>query len=219
MRKWRLFMRWITFSLSITMTLVPACLDASSAAQPSGTPRINQQIRAQQAPKKESKIHPEVRRKAQEDGVGRVLISLNMPFERVDSKLGLAEQQKQRAQIASAQNALLQQLAGTKHKVVRKFEDIPVLGLEIESKAIPILESSDLVTDVTLSRVRRFSVAQAVPQVGGDQAWLYGFDGSGQVVAILDTGTSRDDSFFQNPTTGSNQSGSGILLLSEQRLR
>ena len=156
-------------SITVIVGTLLACLGVAFAAQPSGTPIIKQQ--------KESKIHPDVKRKAQEDGVVRILIGLNLPFERIDSKLSLAEKQKQRAQIASAQTALLKQLAGTKYKVVRKFEDIPVLGLEIEPKAIPILESSDLITEVTLSKVRHFSLAQAVPQVGGDQAWLYGFDG------------------------------------------
>jgi subtilisin family serine protease len=193
-------MNKITTLLRITSTRVLTCPFAGIAAQPGSKSTPIQQSQLQQKPQQEPKIHPEVRRKAQEDGVVQVFVRLNLTTQ-IDSDLNPEERKIQRARIAETQNALLKQLSGKKFKILRKFEDIPTIGLEIDPSAILILENSNLVKAVHVSKIRRYSLAQAVPKVGGTNAWESGFDGTGQTVAIIDTGVSRANSFLQDPTT------------------
>jgi hypothetical protein len=56
--------------------------------------------------------------------------------------------QEQRKRISDAQDQLLAQLNGTEFGLLRRFEDLPLLVVEVEEPALCVLLTSDLVGSV-----------------------------------------------------------------------
>jgi subtilisin len=144
-----------------------------------------------------SKVHPEVWRKVQEKGVVSVIVELEMPW-RSEHKLSKDEIPAQRKAIADTQKRLLAELAGTKFKLVRGLQKSPIIGLEVDSYALKILENSTLVLRVNESISGEISLFRSVPLVGAGPSTTGGFDGTGFALAILDTGVDKNHPFLQN---------------------
>jgi subtilisin family serine protease len=108
-----------------------------------------------------------------------------------------AGQSVQRRDIASAQRETLARLAGRSHRVVHQFSTVPLVALEVGPDALPELEASSLwVKRVVVDTLNWPSLPQSVPLIGADQAWSKGFDGTGLVVAIVDTGVEATHPFL-----------------------
>ena len=91
--------------------------------------------------------------------------------------------------IATARLQILTRLAGRSHRVLREYNSVPLVAPEVGPDALTELEASSLwVKHVVEDKLNAPSLAQSVPLIGGDQAWNRGFDGTGMVVAIIDTG-------------------------------
>jgi subtilisin family serine protease len=102
----------------------------------------------------------------------------------------------QRRDIAAMGYAALAELAGTSHRTVREFATIPFVALEVAPDAIAALEASPNVVGVEEDRLERASLSESIPLIGADPAWAAGFDGTGIVVAILDTGVDKTHPFL-----------------------
>ncbi len=102
----------------------------------------------------------------------------------------------QKRAIRSAQNELLQLLSQFNISNTRTFERIPYIVMEIDAAALELLvtlpQFSSLEEDIPLLP----TLSQTIPLIGTDDAWTAGFSGSGQTVAILDTGVDNSHSFF-----------------------
>jgi hypothetical protein len=59
-----------------------------------------------------------------------------------------------REAIAHAQELLLQELVGTSHRVIRRFDTIPFFGLEVTADALRRLGGSALVASIREDRLR-----------------------------------------------------------------
>jgi subtilisin family serine protease len=155
---------------------------------------------SQQGPKgkvpQKSKVHPEVWRKAQEKGSVNVIVRLDVPWQSED-KLSKNEIAAQRKAIAEAQKKLLAELAGTKFKLVRGLQKSPIIGLEVDSYALTILENSTLVLRVSESISGQIALLRSVPLIGVGQSSTGSFDGTGFALAILDTGVDKNHPFLQ----------------------
>ena len=80
-------------------------------------------------------------------------------------------------------------MRGKGHRVIHEFTNVPYVALDIDANAIAALESSnspavrvfeDWLLAPTLNR--------SVPQIEADLAHLSGLDGTGTVVAVIDSG-------------------------------
>lgn len=74
-----------------------------------------------------------------------------MPW-RPEGKLSQQERVAQRKRVAEAQEELLAELAGTKHKVIGRYRFNPGIGLEVGPDALELLERSAVVSNVREDR-------------------------------------------------------------------
>ncbi len=107
---------------------------------------ISAPARAQQ------KIPPEVIDQTAVQGTALVLVGLSVPWE-MESKLDSEALRVQRTAIASIQNDLLTQLQGKNYKIVRRYQEIPGIALEVGADALAELARLPIVTNVLLDRL------------------------------------------------------------------
>ncbi|MBZ0089617.1 MAG: S8 family serine peptidase, partial [Thermoanaerobaculia bacterium] len=131
------------------------------------------------------------------DGTLRVIVGLDERFV-PEGALATAERRTgQRAAIAAAQEATLSQLEGTGYRVIARFRSIPYLALELDAAALSRLIALDRVVSLHEDVAVPPALASSAPVIGAPEAWASGFDGSGQVVAVLDTGVDKAHPFFE----------------------
>lgn len=99
----------------------------------------------------QSKVPREVIDSAGAHGSVLVLVGLKVPWQ-MESKLDIDELLTQRAAIASIQSDLLNTLQGRNYKVVRRYQEVPGIALEVGADALAELARLPIVTNVLLDR-------------------------------------------------------------------
>src|SRR5262245_51996142 len=103
----------------------------------------------------------------------------------------------QRNAIAAASAGVISRLSASDHSVVRQFNTVGYLALELNARALSALEADTVnVAAVTEDKLIRPVEAPNVSLVQGDQVWGVGYDGSGTVIAVLDTGVDSTHPFL-----------------------
>ncbi len=143
--------------------------------------------------------------RAAAQGQVRVIIGLDEALADEET-LAPAEVQTQRTRLRAAQSALLADLGAAAvpeqrrtgpgaggHGVdgVTLFDTIPFLALNADAAAVRRLLAAPGVTSVQEDVPVPPTLLQSVPLIKADQAWALGFSGTGQVVAVLDSGVSK----------------------------
>jgi subtilisin family serine protease len=141
--------------------------------------------------------------KAQSDGRVRVIVELAISAAAraaVDSDIVGA---LRRQEVAGARDLVRASLLSTAHSVVRQYQELPFIALEVGPDGLRTLESLfGLVVRVVDDSLDRPFLSQSVPLVQADQVWAGGsgisFTGSGTAVAILDTGVDKNHPFLND---------------------
>jgi len=95
-------------------------------------------------------IDPEVLQ-AVSGGSARVLVELRVPSMRPEGALNPEAARAQRQAIAAAESAVLSRLSGSRFSLIRGYETVPLLLLEVHDDAVRALEGmGDVVTRVRL---------------------------------------------------------------------
>jgi subtilisin family serine protease len=140
--------------------------------------------------------------KAQNDGEVRVIIrfaSVRTPELWLESDM---EMTSRLTTIRTAQQSLHASLAGVPYRVVRQFENLPYLAVTVGTAGLQVLQSmSGIVAEVAEDRLHFPFLAESIPLVQADRVWAGAFagtdlDGTGTVVAVLDTGVDKDHPFL-----------------------
>ena len=137
--------------------------------------------------------------RARSEGSVRVIVQLRLPGRHVpESTLtSPAAVAAQRADIAATAAQVRARLQAHPHKVVRQFTTAPLLVVETGLGGLGELAAAlALVERVTEDRLNRPVLAESVPLIGADQAWAQGFDGTGGVVAVIDSGVDAAHPFL-----------------------
>ena len=129
----------------------------------------------------------------------RVIIQLDTDF---DPNLSKEKQVNQRANIKAAQNSLMNSMSSNGIFSSHNFKHTPLIAMTVNPASLQQLLSSPLVKTVHEDKINTISLDDTILIVGADDVFTAGFDGSGQAVAILDTGVDKDHLFFSDGAGG-----------------
>jgi subtilisin family serine protease len=147
----------------------------------------------------QAEIAQAARQRVRRAGHARVLVELKLPTPHVpEGTLGSAAAvQGQRQRIEAQRLRLLSQLPGVAYRLIHQYQTLPYVALDVDASALAALEALDSdVIRVMDDDILKPSLAQSVPLIQGDQAWNAGYDGTGMMVAILDTGVDSTHPFL-----------------------
>ena len=102
----------------------------------------------------------------------------------------------QRRDISRIQQDLLEELSMYQIGHIKEFQTIPYIAMEVDTFAFSELLYSPDVASITEDIIHRPVLNQSIPVIGADDAWSDGYTGTGQVVAILDTGVDKTHPFL-----------------------
>jgi subtilisin family serine protease len=128
--------------------------------------------------------------KARADGVVHVIVGFDVGFQ-PEGKLAAALVQTQRDLIALSQDEVLYQLSSHNVTGVKRFKYIPYMAMEVDEAALVELGQSPTVTSIQEDVPVPPILDSSLPVINADDMHALGFDGSGQVVAVLDTGSDK----------------------------
>jgi subtilisin family serine protease len=133
----------------------------------------------------------EARARSQRTGRARVLVELRLPSPLVpEANLpNAAAVAAQRRAVASAAARLLARLPRGAVRTLRQYQTLPYVALDVTPAAINALVTlGDEVVRILDDAILWPTLADSVPLVGADQVWSNGYDGTGTMIAIVDTG-------------------------------
>ena len=132
----------------------------------------------------------ELAKKTQGGKTVRVIIGVRLPV--AFRSEGLLKRQEdteaQRGFIAQAQDSLLNRLQANNRESVKRFQYIPYLAMEVSAEELEQLKASPEVFQIEEDKLFKPLLINSTRTIGADAAWASGFTGTGQTVAILDTG-------------------------------
>ena len=124
------------------------------------------------------------------NGSALVLVGLNVPWQ-MESKLSADGLRTQRNSIASIQSDLLTKLEGTNYKILRRYQEIPGIALEVGADALAELARLPIVTNVLLDRPAGSAIPPSHRSVPQSEA-IAGLGSTEKVPSNLFTRAARD---------------------------
>lgn len=176
----------------LTFRQMPAQMQSSPINDEIEPQKINEKIFVQNS---RSTSSDELIEKARRNGSARVIIGLRGDFQTA-GELSSSAQKRRRNEIKQAQNGLLAELSGYNVAGVKRFDFIPFLAVEADAAALEKIKAAPQVVSIYEDRLVQPSLTESVPLVGATGGMANGFSGSGQAIAILDTGVDKNHSYF-----------------------
>lgn len=138
-----------------------------------------------------------LRQQARTDGVARLIVGLRVGFA-PEGLMSAGNVALQRGEISHAQSAILDRIASLKRTPgkSKRFASIPFMAIEADPAELEQLARLPEITSIEEDRLAEPSLAESVPLIGGAAAWTSGYTGTGQTVAILDTGVDKTHSLL-----------------------
>jgi subtilisin family serine protease len=134
--------------------------------------------------------------KTTRNGSIRVIVELRAGFQPEGALRSPFAQKTQRAGIKRAQDNLLAELNGYRLDGIKRFDFIPFIAAAADAAALLKMRASPLVASIREDRLVKPSITESVPVVGAPGGIANGFSGSGQTIAVLDTGVDKNHDYF-----------------------
>src|SRR5262245_15686589 len=144
-------------------------------------------------------VHERVRDRVQREGRARVIVTLRLAAGRhlPEGSLSATARATQQQDIADGQSRILTRLQGLSYKVMHRYKTVPMITLEVGAQALAELSAASfVVASVVEDPVLRPSLFDSVPLIEADQAAAAGYDATGSVVAVIDSGVDTSHPFL-----------------------
>lgn len=136
-----------------------------------------------------------LRARAASKGEVRLIVQVADPGDQF-AKLPPAARQAREQQIARLQDHLASRAQQPGMREVVRFRTIPFMVFTANADAVAKLASLPEVLSLQEDIPEYPTLASSIPIVGAGTAWAAGFDGTGQVIAVLDTGVDTTHPYF-----------------------
>lgn len=138
-----------------------------------------------------------LRGRAAKGGKIRIIVGVRAAFA-PEGDLSVTSVTQQRREIANMQSAVQGKISSLKSRPgrVRRFSNIPFMAMEVDSAELEALALQPEITSIEEDRLAAPMLAESVPLIGGAAAWSNGYTGTGQTVAILDSGVDSAHPFL-----------------------
>ena len=108
----------------------------------------------------------------------------------------LGEAKSRSPLIARGQESLLNRMSNLEVSSVRRFKFIPYVAMEVDEAALESLAADPEVVSIEEDLAVKPLLENSTRLIGAPHAWDQGYAGSGQTIAILDTGVDKDHPFL-----------------------
>jgi subtilisin family serine protease len=115
----------------------------------------------------------------------RVIVQLKIPDQETNSK-------NQQTEIQKAQRDLINGLNQRSTRLVHEYKFIPFVAMEVDQAGFEALQNNPMVVGIEEDIIMYPMLITSVPLINADDVWAAGYTGSGQVVAVLDTGVDKN---------------------------
>jgi subtilisin family serine protease len=129
------------------------------------------------------------------DGSVRVIVGLQAKFT-PEGGLGTAAVKAQRAEIDGARADVLGAVAGTDHELIHRYQTVPYVALELSGEALQELQDSGTAASIQEDTLSDPALTQSTALVEATESAAVTRTGSGQHIAVLDTGISKTHPFL-----------------------
>jgi len=200
----RAIMRAFTFAV-VSATTLAVC--GSAAAQTAGLaltePAYDEvangiHINTRGAVSARSGAVSKLAKKAQERGLVRVMVRLDLNLDD-DSDEESPQGRAQAVSLRSMQNSVAARVLGKAtdpDASVTQFDYVPFIAMNVTAEQLQRLASDPAVLAIHEDMTAAPTLNQSVPFIRADDLWAQGFPGTGQAVAILDTGVDKNNAMF-----------------------
>jgi subtilisin family serine protease len=128
----------------------------------------------------------------------RVVVGLRVPFS-PEGRIRSETARIQRRDIASAVSSVksrFQKSVQRNPKAFRSYDSVPFVAMEVTPEELDGLAADSNVISISEDRILKPLLAQSATLVEADKAWAGGYSGSGQTIAIVDTGVDKNHPFL-----------------------
>ncbi|HEY8559293.1 MAG TPA: S8 family serine peptidase [Pyrinomonadaceae bacterium] len=179
--------------LSLVVAFAAVALFSGLLIENSGAQQLPENEPSREA-KKQQKF-ADLIEKAGRKGAARVIVGLKGDFQ-TEGLLSENSRGTQRRKIKTEQDDFLARHAARRLQKVEKFDFIPFVALETDAPALQQLQADAQIESIEEDQLAAPSLKESTQLTGAQAAWSMGFSGSGQAVAVLDTGVDKNHSFL-----------------------
>lgn len=138
--------------------------------------------------------------KAVAKGSVKVMVGLKITYAS-PAELTAQSLRQQDAEVTAASIAVQGRFAAAINRFpnsFRTYRNFPFIALEVTAADLARLTADPQVLSITENMPLTLKLAKSIPLIGANKAWEAGFDGAGQVVAIIDSGVDKKHPFLKD---------------------